>query len=271
MVRYRFLTAASVALGAYGVLGVGVAVAMLGVGISTFTAVASAQRDLESQRASLVESIRSLDTTLQDTDGATSNFELSIDRARAAADQASTLASTSATTFRGLGTSVSSISLFGLQPLASLAPQFNASADQLQQLATQLGTTGDALSQNSTDVQRVGGDLGQLQTQLDRLAASLDQPGVLGPDQQSLLPFQFAFSSFAFLSFAFLSFAFYGMCLLVLMQSAFSIVAGVVLYRLSRALRDEPLFPHIGRVGTMQVKTATTIDVAEPGRVRPWR
>ncbi|HEY2593994.1 MAG TPA: hypothetical protein VGK33_08855 [Chloroflexota bacterium] len=256
MVRFRFLTAAAVALGAYGVLGVGIAAAMLVVGISTFTAVASAERSLESQRASLVESIRTVSTTLHDTNGATTNFQQSIDRARAAADQGSTLANSSATTFRGLGTGVSSISLFGLQPLAGLAPQFNASADQLQQLATQLGTTGDALSQNSADVQRVGGDLGQLQTQLDSVAASLNQPGVLGPDAQSLLPFQVAF---------------YGMCLLVLLQSAFSIVAGIVLYRLSRALRGEPLFPHIARVGTMEVKTATTIDVAEPGRVRRWR
>jgi hypothetical protein len=41
--------------------------------------------------------------------------------------------------------------------------------------------------------------------------------------------------------------AFYGMCLLVFLQSAFSIVAGVVLYRLQRALGTEALFPALGR------------------------
>jgi hypothetical protein len=41
--------------------------------------------------------------------------------------------------------------------------------------------------------------------------------------------------------------AFYGMCLLVILQSAFSIVAGVSLYRLQRALGTEALFPAPGR------------------------
>jgi len=49
--------------------------------------------------------------------------------------------------------------------------------------------------------------------------------GVLGFDTQGMLPFQVAF---------------YGMCLLVLLQSGFSIVAGIVLYRLQRALGAEP-------------------------------
>ena len=83
--------------------------------------------------------------------------------------------------------------------------------------------------------------------QLDAVAASLSQPGVLGMDAQSLLPFQIAF---------------YGMCLLVVLQSAFSIVAGIVLYRLQRALGAEPLFPHAIR------RRATTSDVAERDRVR---
>jgi hypothetical protein len=253
MVRYRFLTAAAVALGAYGIFGVVIAAAMLVVGISTFTQVTNLQRTLESERTTLIQSIRGVSTTLHDTAGATTNFQQSIDRARAAADQGSMLASSSATTFRGLGTGVSTVSFFGLQPLAGLGPQFNASADQLQQLATQLGATRDALSQNGTDVQHVGTDLTQLQTQLDSLATSLNQPGVLGLDAQSLVPFEVAF---------------YGMCLLVLLQSAFSIVAGIVLYRLSRALGGQPLFPHITQIRSMEVRTATTIDVAERDRLQ---
>ncbi len=251
--RVRFLTVAAVALGVYGVLGLGIAAAMLVVGISTFTQIASLQRTLESERAALVQSIRSVSTTLHDTASATTNFQQSIDRARSAADQGSTLAGTSAATFRSLGADVASVSFLGVQPLAGLAPQFGTSADQLQQLGTQLGATRDALAQNGTDVQHVGSDLNQLQTQLDAVASSLNQPGVLGLDEQSLLPFEIAF---------------YGMCLLVLLQSAFSIVAGIVLYRLSRSLGSEPLFPHITQVRTVAFKTATTIDVAEPDPVR---
>jgi hypothetical protein len=245
MVGYRFLKSAAVALCAYGILGFFIAAAMLVVGISTFTQIASLQKTLESERASLVASIRTVSGTLHDTAGATTNFQQSIDGARGAADQASQLANSSAGTFRDLGTRTAALSIFGVQPLAGIAPQFAASADQLQQLAVSLGATRDSLGQNSADVQRVGTDLAQLQSQLDAVATSLTQPGVLGLDTQGLLPFQVAF---------------YGMCLLVIVQSAFSLIAGISLYRLQRALGAEALFPHL--------KRATTSDGVEPGRVR---
>jgi hypothetical protein len=229
MFGYRFLRSAAIALSAYGVLGLVIAAAMLVVGISTFTRVVSLQTTLEAERLSLVQSIHTVSGTLRDTSGATTNFVKSIDNARTSADRASKLANDSAGTFRSLGTQVSAVSILGIQPLAGLGPQFADSADQLQQMAIQLGSTRDALGQNGTDVQRVGTDLNQLQTQLEAVATSLGQPGVLGMDTESMLPFQVAF---------------YGMCLLVVLQSAFSIVAGITLYRLQRALGTErALFP----------------------------
>lgn len=250
MFRYRFLRSAAIALGAYGVLGLAIAAAMLVVGISTFRQVASLQQTLESERASLVLSIRTVSGTLQDTASATTDFQQSIDDARGAADRASSLANSAAGTFRDLGNRLAAVSIFGLAPLAGVGPQFGTSADQLQQLAISLGGTRDALAQNGSDVKRVGTDLGLLRTQLDAVATSLNQPGVLGLDAQSMLPFQVAF---------------YGMCLLVVLQSAFSIIAGVVLFRLQRALGGEPLFPHVRR----EVKTATTTgDGVERGRVQ---
>ncbi len=245
MFRYRFLRSAALALAAYGVLGLVIAAAMLIVGVSTFTQVASLQRTLESERASLVQSIHTVSATLHDTAGATTNFEQSIDQARVAADQASSLANSSAGTFRQLGAEAGAINFLGVQPLIGIAPQFGTSADQLQQLAITLGATRDALSRNGNDVGRVGGDLNQLQGQLDTVANSLSQPGVLGLDAQSLVPFQVAF---------------YGMCLLVILQSTFSMIAGIALYRLSRALGADALFPHI--------RKATTIDGAGRGQLR---
>ncbi len=245
MVRYRFLKSASIALAVYGILGLAIAIAMLIVGFTTFSQVSSLQKTVESERLELVQSIRTVSGTLQDTSGATTGFQQSIDQARAAADRASGLANDSAGTFRDLATRVGALTVFGYQPLAGIAPQFNTNADQLQQLAISLGTTRDALAQNGGDVQRVGGDLTRLQGQLDTMATSLSQPGVLGVEAQSLVPFQVAF---------------YGMCLLVILQSAFSLIAGIVLYRLSRALGAESLFPHL--------KMATTIDGADRGRLR---
>src|ERR1051325_3942793 len=106
MFRYRFLRSAAVALGAYGVIGLIIAAAMLVVGISTFNQVASLQRTLEAERTSLVQSIRTVSGTLHDTAGATTHFQQSINQARSAADQASSLANSSASTFRGLSTTV---------------------------------------------------------------------------------------------------------------------------------------------------------------------
>jgi hypothetical protein len=229
MVRYRFLRSAALALGVYGVLGLFIASAMLVVSISTFSQVEGLQRRLESERLSLVQSIRTVSGTLRDTAGATVNFQQSINDARGAADRASKLANDSAGTFRDLGTRVAAITVLGFQPLAGLSPEFNNSADQLQQLAISMGTTRDALAQNGQDVRRVGSDLSQLQTELEAVAATLSQPGALGMETQSLLPFEIAF---------------YGMCLLVLLQSAFSIVAAIMLYRLQLALGPtDALFP----------------------------
>jgi hypothetical protein len=105
-------------------------------------------------------------------------------------------------------------------------------------------STRDALALNGSDIGRVGTDLGQLQVQLDTVATSLSQAGIFGSGQ-SLLAFQVAF---------------YGMCLLVILQSAFSLVAGITLYRLQRALGTEALFPHVRR--------ATTSAVVERDRVQ---
>jgi hypothetical protein len=246
MVRYRFLRSAAIALSLYGVLGLCIATAMLVVGLSTFTQLTSLQTSLEAERVSLVQSIRMVSGTLHDTAGATTSFQQSIDNARGAADQASKLANDSAGTFRDLGIRLGLVSIFGFQPLAGVSPQFATSADQLQKLAISLGATRDALAQNGSDIKRVGGDLTQLQTQLEAVATSMSQPGVLGLNTQSLLPFQIAF---------------FGMCLLVVLQSAFSLVAGVVLYRLQRALgTEDALFPIVRR--------ATTIDVVERDPVR---
>jgi hypothetical protein len=214
------------------VLGLVIASAMLVVGSTTFAQVASLQTTLESERVALVQSIRTVSATLHDTAGATTDFQHSIDSARGAADQASKLANDSAGTFREMGNSLGGINLFGFQPLAGISPQFASSADQLQQLAISLGVTREALAQNTTDIRRVGADLNLLQGQLDAVAASLSQPGVLGLDTRGMVPFQLAF---------------YGMCLMVILQSAFSIIAGIVLYRLQRALGTEALFPALGR------------------------
>ena len=230
MPRSSYLRVAGIALVLYGGLGLVIALAMLVVGISTFDLLTTLQRTLEAERSSLVDSIRTVSVTLEDTSGATTSFQQSVGNARTAADQASRLANDSAGTFRELATQSDAIVIFGVRPLAGVSPQFAISADQMQQLAIQLGATREALTQNVSDIPRVGGDLGRLQVQLDAVATSLNQPGALAVGALSLLPFQVAF---------------YGLCLLVTLQSLFSLAAGIVVYRWQPA---DPAFAR-SRVG----------------------
>lgn len=255
MFRTRFLGIAALALGIYGLLGLLIGLAMLVVGITTFSSIDTLSKTLEGERASLVHSIRTASVTLGDAGAATANFQTSVQSVRVAADQASGLANDSAGTFRDMGGQMRAINLFGISPLANLAPQFDHSADQLQGLAIALGTTRETLAQNQSDIGKIGGQFGTLRTQLEDVANSLDKPGVLGLDTRGMLPFQVAV---------------YGMCLLVILQSALSIVAGITLSRLARALGNEPLFPHVTR-RSLSAGAVEPIDASDAPSLRASR
>lgn len=218
MPSHRFLRLAAAALSAYGILGLLVALGLLLAGGSALNQLLAVDRSLETQRVALVQSIRTAGTTLQDTVGATAGAQQSVQSASGAADQASKLANDSAGTFRELGASLASLTLLGFQPLVGLGPRFGSTADQLQLLAISLGTTRDALAHNASDVQQVGADLSRLQAQLDAMATALSQTSTFGLDARGVFVLQAAL---------------YGLCLLVVVQSALAIVAAVMLFRLA--------------------------------------
>jgi hypothetical protein len=242
----RTLRTAAIALVLYGILGLCTAVAMVVVGSITFSRVATLQASLERERGNLVTALHTAASMLGNTANVTGSFQGSIDGARSSADTASRLANDTAGTFREMAGNMN-VSFLGLQPLVGLAPQFTHGADQLQQLAISLGSTRDALAANKSNIQNVTTDLRLLQAQIDAVATSLEQPGVLGLDSQTLVPFQIAVL---------------GICLLVVLQSAFSIVAGIALYRVQRALGSEYLFPLLARPplppASPPLRTATT-------------
>ncbi len=152
---------------------------------------------------------------LGDSAGATAQFQHTLDGARQSADSAAGLASQTSGTFREMAQAVQ-VQVFGFEPLGGLAPQFQQSADQLDQLASTLAATRDALQGNATRVQQVGGDLRGVQQQVDNLATTLDRAGVLMAPTEVETP---------------LKVAFYGMCALFALQSLFSLLAGIALLR----------------------------------------
>jgi hypothetical protein len=248
MFRHRTVRAAALGLTIYGVLGILIVIALGVVGSRTFDEVSSLQGTLDMQRVALAQSVRTASRTIGDSAATSVEVQRSIDAAQASANTASQLAFNTSLSFRELSRSLQ-LTIFGIQPLAGIAPQFDQSGDQLEQLAMSLGSTRDALGQSRTGVGRVGTDLVQLQRQLDSVALAVEQAGGLGTSPRQLLPFQVAF---------------YGMCLLVILQSLFSLVAGIALFRLGQALGSGALFPHVVRVPAAAVPMGQPRSIRQP-------
>jgi DNA-binding FrmR family transcriptional regulator len=215
MSRAAFGRLAGLALVLYGILGLFVALAVVVVGYSMFARVQDLARQLDSQRIAVASSLQTAAGTVHDTAAGMGSFQQTVGGAQQAADQASQLAFNTGISFRQMADQLN-VQVFGIQPFATVVPQFQQSADQLTQLAITLGDTRDGLKQSDANVQQVTTDLSQLEGQLRGMSNALNNATAYGAVGQQLLPFEVAF---------------YSMCLLVAMQSIFSIVAGFALMR----------------------------------------
>lgn len=109
------------------------------------------------------------------TDAAADAFvdvDTSLEEARASSDSAATLAREASGTLRSLAASMD-LSILGARPLAPLAGEFEASAEQAAELADTLDRVGSSLGDTRTDVARIGPELTALSGQLTALG---DQP-----------------------------------------------------------------------------------------------
>lgn len=225
MQRGFFLRPAALALQVYGIVGLFVAVAMAMVSYATFEQVERLRLSLNAERIALTESLRAVSATTASAVIASANVETSVLTARDAADAAAGLAADSALSFRSLAQSLN-FQIFGLQPFTTVTPQLETTAQQLDQLGTQLLTTGDALEQNAADVQRLSRDLALVEQQVNEVAEGFSRATNLLASPAELLPFQVAL---------------YGMCALFALQSIFSFVAGLVVQRYYRRVRQRRL------------------------------
>jgi hypothetical protein len=214
MLRGAFIRVAAFSLVLYGLLGVVIGLAMAYAGHATLSEVERLRSSLERERGSLAETLRTVSRTVSDTVSATSSTERSLVEAHASADAAARLAQDGAANFRMLAYSVQ-FQILGVQPLVGLAPGFEQTAASMDQLAGTLGATGEALQQNAASVTTVSRDLDRLRQQVAQLASTVERATVVMPREQMLA----------------LQVAYYGMCLLFVMQSLFSLIAGVALYR----------------------------------------
>jgi hypothetical protein len=210
----------------YGLVGLAVAVLLLWVGNATFTRVLALTSQLDTQRVAVAGSLDTVATTLADTGNGTQGIQQSVDEARQAALAASQLAAQTAATFDATAQGMN-VQIFGLQPFAQVIPQLQSSSVQLQQLSGVLSSTGDALAANNRQISQVSADLNQLEQELHSASSTLRGATALTSMGAALMPLELAF---------------YGLCVVVIMQSLFGILLGMLLVssRARRAVRWTP-------------------------------
>jgi hypothetical protein len=148
------------------------------------------------------------------TDAAADAFtdvDASLEDAVSSADAASVLAREASGTLRSLAVAMD-VSILGTQPLAQLADEFTASADQAEALAGTLDGVGASLGDTRADVARIGPGLSALSAELTALGDTPDASSAATPLRLFVVL----------------------LLLWLVMQAAGSLVAGIVLLR-SRA------------------------------------
>jgi hypothetical protein len=152
------------ALIVYGVMGLLLVVGGAVIGLDaaarverlTLTAGGTLEAAARSTRAA-AESFTSIDSSLSE--------------AGASADAAAVLAREAGATLDSLAVAMQ-LSVFGAQPLISLADEFATSADQAVGLADQLDSVGGSLGETRTDVSVIGVELEILSHELEALQGS---------------------------------------------------------------------------------------------------
>ena len=115
-----------------------------------------------------------LDAAGRSTRAAAQSFtsiDSSLSEAGASADAAAVLAREAGATLDSLALAMQ-LSVFGAQPLVSLADEFATSADQAVDLADQLDSVGGSLGETRTDVAVIGVELETLSRELETLQGS---------------------------------------------------------------------------------------------------
>ena len=164
---------AGLALIVYGAVGLALLVAAI-VGLGRpLEQLGTLGRTVETQRGALTATLRDTSRTLGDASTGFAGFDQSLAQARTSTDRAATLAREVSGTMAGMGRAMN-VSVFGVQPLAQLAPQFERAAQQLDQLGTDLQGIGTALNRNSADIRTARADLDRVRAQVERLATAAE-------------------------------------------------------------------------------------------------
>jgi hypothetical protein len=172
-------------------------------------------RTVETQRGSLVSALRDTSRTLADAGAGFGGFEASLAQARSSTDRAAELARDVSATMGDIGRAMG-LTVFGIQPFAAIAPQFDRAATQLQRLSSDLQGIGTALNRNSADLTTARTNLERVRSQVDRLATAADETEVPAATSSEL---------------ELIRFGLYGLLAWLALQAAACVVLGLFLMR----------------------------------------
>jgi hypothetical protein len=161
------------ALAAYGLAGllvVAVTAAALAPQLENLVVLGA---DMETQRVSLVTTLRETSRTLSDAGIGLAGFEESLAQARRSTDRAALLARDVSATMSGIGRAMD-VTILGVRPFSDLAPQFSRAGEQLLLLGADLDAIGASMTRNTTDILRMRGDIERVQRQVEQVAAAAD-------------------------------------------------------------------------------------------------
>ena len=164
--RSRAIAAVLIAYGLAGVVILGILTSAVIPMTNTLDTIARSSADVGQVLAS--------------TRDAFDGFGSSLTEAQRSAERAAAAARSSSQAARGLANGMS-ISIFGAQPLASLASGFRQQADDLSALADELDVLARSLSQNGADVRELREEVATLHTRATWLGSSAQGPAWLVP------------------------------------------------------------------------------------------
>jgi hypothetical protein len=164
--RRRVVAGALIAYGALGLLVVAALAASVGPALSTMDALSRSSADVE--------------RTLATTRDAFDTFASSLVEARRSSQQAAVTARGASATAKQLGDAMA-ISIFGAQPLLSLATNFRKQATDIESLAIDLDALGTVLGRDERDVRAIRDQLAALHDRTVLIASSSAASAPIGP------------------------------------------------------------------------------------------
>jgi septal ring factor EnvC (AmiA/AmiB activator) len=156
----------STGLVAYGVVGIVMAVIMLGAVVAIGSRLDGIAAKMSSRLTTISATVDRTATALEHAGTTSQSFAGTLDQAGPTLAQVDTALTDVVSTLQELQTTSGALTFLGQQPLASLSGRFGQIATQLGTLQIQVGTLGANLGDNKTNLVALGGGLTDLAGQL---------------------------------------------------------------------------------------------------------